>query len=365
MEALAAVSLAGNVCQFIDFASKVLKEGRQISVSGASLSVQHLSIVTGDLEKLLSSLNQHIESCRTASGNADGHGPLNSEDQALLDIAKGCEEVVTAMLSGLKRYPQAAADEKRQEDEEKSKTTRNDKHVKGDGKKTGVKGEQAKRGTLRSLQAALSLVWGSKHLSEMQERLNNYRDEISLRLLVSLNASQRAHLRSLDRLESSTQAIATQFERSHQDIVEVLSVQCNTMRLKLDQGQQQYTDLAGTSQEKAEKRHAETIAAILTHRDGRSTTVASPAASNDTNTLRDAVQTGQNFSSRTYYGIEDDSSFVSGHYTDTTAINLKRFTKQVLEALEFREMDERRARVAEAYDHTFEWLYDDSHNSNP
>lgn len=75
MEALAAVGLASSVCQFVDFASKVLHEGKQISVSGSSLSVQHLSLVADDFQKLLSSLDNQIGLCQNANGT------LNNEDQ--------------------------------------------------------------------------------------------------------------------------------------------------------------------------------------------------------------------------------------------------------------------------------------------
>jgi hypothetical protein len=86
MEALAAVGLAGNICQFVDFASKVLHEGKQISVSGSSLSVQHLSLVTDDLQKLLLSLDNQIGLCQKPNGalNEEDHvcvlNPLSIED---------------------------------------------------------------------------------------------------------------------------------------------------------------------------------------------------------------------------------------------------------------------------------------------
>jgi hypothetical protein len=75
MEALTALSLAGNICQFVEFGAKILREGKQISISGTSLNVQHLSLVANDLNKLMLSLKQQFESCRDSIGN------LKAEDQ--------------------------------------------------------------------------------------------------------------------------------------------------------------------------------------------------------------------------------------------------------------------------------------------
>jgi hypothetical protein len=113
------------------------------------------------------------------------------------------------------------------------------------------------------IRAALSLVCGSKKLNELQDRLNNYRDEVSLRLLVFLNANQQVQSQVLNQLKSG-----------NQEIVEVLSFQCNTLRLKLNQDRERYTELVDSTGQEAERRHAETIAAILTNRDGNSTTIA-------------------------------------------------------------------------------------------
>lgn len=75
MDPLAALSLAGTVCQLVDFAGKVLREGKQIYSTGTSLNVQHLSLVTGDLKKLLSSLEHQ---CRI---HTQPNHALGNEDQ--------------------------------------------------------------------------------------------------------------------------------------------------------------------------------------------------------------------------------------------------------------------------------------------
>ncbi|KAF7506903.1 hypothetical protein GJ744_011144 [Endocarpon pusillum] len=117
MEAVAAISLAANICQFVDFSCRVLREGKQISIRGSSLSVQHLSLVADDLKKFLLSLKQQLESCN------DPNAGLDSEDQALVDLANGCNEVAQALLDGLQKYPRVAEEERR-EAEMKQETRR-------------------------------------------------------------------------------------------------------------------------------------------------------------------------------------------------------------------------------------------------
>ncbi|KAM0543994.1 hypothetical protein ACHAPJ_012019 [Fusarium lateritium] len=347
MEALAALSLAGTICQFIDFAGKVVREGKQISMSGSSLSVQHLSVVTNDLKKLVASLKQQFQSCNDSSTE------LKTEDQALLDLANGCDEVAQALLDGLQKYPKVEADERKKEEEESRK--KKSSNYESAGNKRGLEGEQGKRGLgIRTIKAALSLVWGSKKLGELQDRLSLYREQISLRLLGFLNANQRVQLQALHRLE-----------KGNQEIVEVLLLQCNTLRLKIDQDHLRYSELANLTHQEAEKRHAETIAAILTNREGQSTTIA-PRDSSEDGLLRESVRTNQSFMARTFRGRQVDGSLVSADYTDLSSVDLTQLTNRILQALEFREMGEREAKVAKAYQHTFQWIFDDSKGSkNP
>jgi hypothetical protein len=256
-----------------------------------------------------------------------------------LDLAHGCDEVAQALLDGLQKYPSVEKEERRKAEEER----KNQKST-----ATG-EGEQGKRGlSLRSIRAALSLVWGSKKLNELQDRLNNYRDEVSLRLLVFLNANQQVQSQVLNQLK-----------RGNQEIVEVLSFQCNTLRLKLDQDHERYTELVDSTEQEAERRHAETIAAILTNRDGNSTTIA-PLESSSDNLFKNSVQTSQKFLARTFRGPQLQDSQPSDYEDNlaSSSIDLTALTAHILRALEFREMGERQAKVAQAYDHTFEWIYD-------
>lgn len=63
MESLAALGLASAVCQLVDFSARIISEGKQIYKMGSSVSYQHLDLVTGDMEKLLSSMRQKFTKC--------------------------------------------------------------------------------------------------------------------------------------------------------------------------------------------------------------------------------------------------------------------------------------------------------------
>jgi hypothetical protein len=52
LEALAALSLAGNIVQFVDFASELLSEGRQIRQAGSTVTNLDLQAICRDLERL-------------------------------------------------------------------------------------------------------------------------------------------------------------------------------------------------------------------------------------------------------------------------------------------------------------------------
>jgi len=63
MDPISALSVAGTVVQFVDFGSRLLKEGRGFykSPSGASAINQELEIITTALQSVISKLRQSVE----------------------------------------------------------------------------------------------------------------------------------------------------------------------------------------------------------------------------------------------------------------------------------------------------------------
>jgi len=74
MEALAAVSLAGNVMQFVDFSSKIISEARAIEKNGESSSI-------ADLQRFASNSTKHAGIIRSRLQASSYTRPLSEENQ--------------------------------------------------------------------------------------------------------------------------------------------------------------------------------------------------------------------------------------------------------------------------------------------
>ncbi|KAF7936941.1 hypothetical protein BELL_0098g00040 [Botrytis elliptica] len=85
MEALAALSLAGNVMQFVDFSSKIISEARAIEKNGESSSI-------ADLQRFALSSTKHARIIRSRLQASSYIRPLSEENQHLVDLAADCEQ---------------------------------------------------------------------------------------------------------------------------------------------------------------------------------------------------------------------------------------------------------------------------------
>ena len=107
----------------------------------------------------------------------------------------------------------------------------------------------------------------------------------------------------------------------------------------------------------AERRHAETIAAILTTRDGNSTAITSPNYSPE-NSSRfshpDSIRT-----TTTYKQAVERQALRREEPPDFETTEFTSFTKIILDALHFRVINSRRTAVPQAHKNTFQWIYRD------
>ncbi|TGO30250.1 hypothetical protein BPAE_0007g01320 [Botrytis paeoniae] len=85
MEALAALSLVGNVMQFVDFSSKIISEARAIEKNGESSSI-------ADLQRFALSSTKHARIIRSRLQASSYIRPLSEENQHLIDLAADCEQ---------------------------------------------------------------------------------------------------------------------------------------------------------------------------------------------------------------------------------------------------------------------------------
>ena len=137
MEALAAVSLAGNILQFLDFTSNAISKSRQIhaSTSGSLKEHDDLQDLTLDLKGLSGRLQASA-------------GPV---DPVLEHLCIQCREVADEMLKALESLR--------------------------------VKGKCIR---IQSLRKTLKVLWGKEKLKVLEKRLAGFRQEFTLHVTVEL-----------------------------------------------------------------------------------------------------------------------------------------------------------------------------------
>lgn len=137
MEALAAVSLAGSILQFLNFTGDAISKSRQIhaSVNGTLKEHDDLETITTDLKDLSVRLQASA-------------GPV---DSALERLCIRCQEIADELLKALESLC--------------------------------VKGKYTRS---QSLRKALKVLWGKEKLKVLEERLALFRQELTLHVTVEL-----------------------------------------------------------------------------------------------------------------------------------------------------------------------------------
>lgn len=139
MEVLAAVSLAGNILQFIDFAGEVLTKCWKIyrSESSATEQNEEQEVITRDL-KALSSRLQCLRS-------------TDPSDPTMEKLCSQCNAVADELLAMLESF------------------------------KT-----KGKRTTLQSLEKSLKSTWSKDKVIQLKKRLDEFRQELEVHVLFEL-----------------------------------------------------------------------------------------------------------------------------------------------------------------------------------
>lgn len=139
-----AFAAAGNVAQFVVYAAQVISKGYEIHRSGSGSLIEHeqLFLVTEDLSKLASGTKTFLETVRASNS-------LDEDEEALLQICNGCDDVAQELLGALGRVM-----------------------------------SQKKQGKWKSIRKALKAVWSKDEIRNIETRLSNFRDELTLRILL-------------------------------------------------------------------------------------------------------------------------------------------------------------------------------------
>ena len=171
MEPLAALSVAANVLQVVDFSARIVSKTSELYNSAHGQLVQHTDITTttSDLHRLTLKLSESIAPQNVPT-------VLSEDDQALHVLCKGCIDVSQELQHGL-----------------------NELRVTGFPSKW------------KSLRKALKTIWTKGHISELQSRLASYREQLDSRILVGIKSQldfvQLRQSAGFDGLDSSIKAL--------------------------------------------------------------------------------------------------------------------------------------------------------------
>ncbi|KAI9766763.1 MAG: hypothetical protein M1839_004767 [Geoglossum umbratile] len=140
MEVLAAIGLAGNIIQFVDFSGKLISKTAEIRKSGTGALAENINIETATNDLALLSTKLH-DSANSAS------------DTALQELCQSCNTIATELLIVLDSVK--------------------------------VHGGQNK---WKSFRKALQSVWSKEDIALLEQRLARLRDELNLRVAIDLRS---------------------------------------------------------------------------------------------------------------------------------------------------------------------------------
>ena len=145
MDPLSALSIAASVVQFIDFSSKLVSGSRKLYKlsEGLDEGYEDLEQVTENLVNLSDELQRSMQT--------DTSKQTRSHEQELRTLCKGCNEVAKDLLGVL---------EKLKLDKDNARW--------------------------RNCLQALKSVWGMDRVKDLEERVDGFRQQIAMNILVSL-----------------------------------------------------------------------------------------------------------------------------------------------------------------------------------
>jgi NACHT domain len=178
---------------------------------------------------------------------------------------------------------------------------------------------------LHSVRSAFLLLWRKREIEEVFKRLDWYRAELNLRTVAVINVKADNLLHNMNLLRSQNESLVQQADRQGNDIVEVVSINKSMLST------------------------IESLAAILTRRNGETFTVSCETG------IPSSIYKEPDVSSIKYVLEEKDEQAAVGNLIKG---NGSAFVMRILNALHFREEDDRQETVAEAHQRTFQWIFD-------
>ena len=195
-------------------------------------------------------------------------------------------------------------------------------------------------GKWQNLRVALKSIWSSDRIEALAAKLSDYRQQLTLRILVLLNM----HVGTL--------------QKGSDQIVEAVSVNLRDVKAAFQNEYHALYDYLQEDRTTADKQHAEMMAAlaILTSRSGKTRTITRPVNTEKPNLM--SLVPGNSQTATTYRRLLLDAD------TDVEPpgferSDFSRVTSQISDSLSFQAIDDRREVVALAHRETFQWIFRD------
>ncbi|KAE8449252.1 hypothetical protein EG329_008419 [Mollisiaceae sp. DMI_Dod_QoI] len=315
MDPLTALSLAGNVIQFVDFGTKLLAGTYVLYKSNTgdleTMWNAELYLVTCDLEDIITRFHQPL-SPMTASGATINH---QSGLENLESICKGAAKVAKELKERLESI-----------------------RVRGPGKYR----------VWNSFAAAVMSAWSKDEIDELTKRLSSFKDAIATRVLMSIRESMEvnfaqttAHLKSLD---NESRRIATA-------LLGMNSV--NSIQREMHEQTFALAQLLSRMESSNQAEHQQTRAALLQtlRSEKHSQQVMRLQRCGDDRSLTELQEDWDNTNVKAVNQVLDNTK-------DRELLLWRSAEKHILESLRPTSLHRRYEEITETYPKTFKWVFE-------
>ena len=147
-EGLAALSLAANILQFAEFASKIISKSQKIYESTSGFTDEDAGLL--DITKSLDELTTGLYTLPPVPDRSKAYSP---DEKQLQTLAKSCRDAADKLTKALEKLKVEGA------------------------------GQEGSRRKWKSLRQALTRLWKAKEIDEMAENLDSCRQQVTFCLL--------------------------------------------------------------------------------------------------------------------------------------------------------------------------------------
>ncbi|PMD45669.1 hypothetical protein L207DRAFT_452788 [Hyaloscypha variabilis F] len=325
LDPMSAVSLAGNIIQFIDFSCKIVSKGRRIYLSrdGALPKNLELEIITNDLSRLAKSLRNDKASIDT----------LTDDEKMVRTMSDDCTKIAEELLRRLEKLK--------------------------------VKSDVTQRGW-KSARQALKSVWSGRELEEMSERLSALRNQIQFGILVSMKEG-------LERLEFQTsqqiREITGRLERVECPLtfpfqqwkeIDEQNRAAKSLLKSLEKANQMADSLKKVESPFTAQIHSHTVTITDLHLETRA--IVEKEGSKTRMEIRNLLEASK-FVSKDH---EARCDVISSNPIETESSwnEHSKVEEMILQSLRFPTMEDRYEEIKEAHAKTFEWIFEKSNDTN-